>query len=121
MDTLLVNIPFRDESEKGKLSYNPTSPASQNSKSTRTPGLDLSSSEPLSSFAVHMFKSEVWQPGSLEVNGRKGRRALCVISKDKLRYLVLDLDGDNPNSYRESENDGASDGEDEEEGSEMQL
>ena len=121
MDTLLINIPFRDKSEKGQLSYATTSSTTDDSETTRMPMLDLSSSGSLSSFIVHTFRSEVWQAGSLEVNGRKGRRALCVVSQDRLRYLLLDLDGDNANSYRETMDDGASDGEGEEEGSEMEL
>lgn len=31
-------------------------------------------------------------PGSLEVNGRKGRRVICIISQDRLRYVLFDLD-----------------------------
>ena len=33
-----------------------------------------------------------WTPESLEINGRKGRRAVCVLAEDRLRYRVFDLD-----------------------------
>jgi anaphase-promoting complex subunit 4 len=32
-------------------------------------------------------------PEKLEVNGRKGRRVVCVLGKDRLHYRVFDLDG----------------------------
>ncbi len=30
----------------------------------------------------------------LEVNGRKGRRAVCILYEDRLHYGVFDLDSD---------------------------
>lgn len=34
-----------------------------------------------------------WAPESLAVNGRKGRRIVCVLAQDRLHYRVYDLDG----------------------------
>ena len=33
-----------------------------------------------------------WAPERLEVNGRKGKRVICVLAQDRLRYRVYDLD-----------------------------
>lgn len=40
-------------------------------------------------FATSGAKS---RPVQLDVNGRKGRRAVCVLYGDAFRYEVLDLD-----------------------------
>ncbi|KAI9802111.1 MAG: hypothetical protein M1833_002032 [Piccolia ochrophora] len=44
-----------------------------------------------SSYSCHTF-SESFRPASLEINGRKGRRVLCVLGEDHLHYKVFDLD-----------------------------
>ena len=55
--------------------------------------LDLSNEESLSRYVCHTYpKGSQWTPERLEVNGRKGRRAVCVISRTKTYYSVLDLD-----------------------------
>ena len=33
-----------------------------------------------------------WTPKRLEVNGRKGRRVVCVFAEDRFHYRVYDLD-----------------------------
>lgn len=33
-----------------------------------------------------------WTPERMEVNGRKGRRAICVLARDGFHYRVYDLD-----------------------------
>ena len=33
-----------------------------------------------------------WTPERIEVNGRKGRRAICVLAQDRFHYRVYDLD-----------------------------
>ncbi len=33
-----------------------------------------------------------WVPERLEVNGSKGRRAICVLAQDRLHYRIYDLD-----------------------------
>jgi anaphase-promoting complex subunit 4 len=58
------------------------------------------------SFFKHMFASGV-EPVRLEVNGRKGRRVVCVLYGDRSRYSVFDLDTvseDDVEEYEEAEN-----------------
>jgi anaphase-promoting complex subunit 4 len=33
-----------------------------------------------------------WAPEKLEINGRKGRRIVCVLAKDKKNYRVYDIE-----------------------------
>ena len=33
-----------------------------------------------------------WVPESIEVNGRKGRRVVCVLAQDRVHYRIFDLD-----------------------------
>ena len=33
-----------------------------------------------------------WTPQRMEINGRKGRRAACVVAEDSFHYRVYDLD-----------------------------
>ena len=41
----------------------------------------------------HTFPAgPIWTPECIEINGRKGRRAVCVLAQDRLRYRVFDLD-----------------------------
>lgn len=58
-----------------------------------TVGLDVSFVSSLTPYTRHIFPQEsVSQPEKLEVNGRKGRRVVCVLDADGLRYRVFDLD-----------------------------
>ena len=68
--------------------------ASQSGDSENETILDLSSSALLDPYVHHTFEAgnPTWTPWRLEVNGRKGRRAVCVISQDRLRYILYDLD-----------------------------
>jgi anaphase-promoting complex subunit 4 len=48
----------------------------------------------------HTFPQDAsWAPERIEINGRKGRRVVCVIAQDKIHYRIFDLDtpidGDN--------------------------
>lgn len=64
------------------------------SENPQHPSLDFSSSEHYEMCTWHQFsKGASWTPAILEVNGRKGRRAVCVLASDKLHYRVYDLDG----------------------------
>lgn len=60
-------------------------------------------------FAAHGPKA---RPIHVDVNGRKGRRAICVLYGDSMRYEVLDLDaaieeeeeqGDEENEYSDDD------------------
>ncbi|KAI9847251.1 MAG: hypothetical protein M1830_007395, partial [Pleopsidium flavum] len=56
-------------------------------------GLNLSDLSLLAPYTRHTFPREgSFQPERLEVNGRKGRRVVCVLDQDKLHYRVFDLD-----------------------------
>jgi anaphase-promoting complex subunit 4 len=33
-----------------------------------------------------------WAPERIEINGRKGRRIICVLAKDKTNYRIYDID-----------------------------
>ena len=53
--------------------------------------------DPLDAKANHVLQhtfpaGPTWTPECLEINGRKGRRAVCVLAEDRLRYRVFDLD-----------------------------
>ncbi|KAJ5488290.1 Anaphase-promoting complex subunit 4 [Penicillium expansum] len=56
--------------------------------------LDLSPESPHASVLIHLFPlhGPKARPVHVDVNGRKGRRAICVLYGDAMRYEVLDLD-----------------------------
>jgi len=55
--------------------------------------LDLTEADQLHQFTRHTFPAgNLWTPEKLEVNGRKGRRVVCVLAKDRLHYRVFDVD-----------------------------
>jgi len=57
------------------------------------PKIDLSDAEQCRSCTWHEFPAGVsWVPERLEVNGRKGRRAICVLAQDSVHYRIYDLD-----------------------------
>lgn len=95
--TLLVNLPYSNQgSDAGVLTYyhvqNTTSSSFQDPTLAKE-ALDLSNEELLSNFVCHTYpKGSQWTPERLEVNGRSGRRAVCVVSRTKTCYSVLDLD-----------------------------
>lgn len=56
----------------------------------------LSSGSSHAEFIKHVF---AWsgpksKPMRIEVNGRKGRRAICVVYGDGMRYEVIDMDAE---------------------------
>ncbi|KAH0543232.1 hypothetical protein FGG08_002396 [Glutinoglossum americanum] len=65
-------------------------------------------------FSCHFFPATEagFVPEMLEINGRKGRRVVCVLGRDRLHYRVFDLDGE----AEEEEDEDEDEGEDEEEG-----
>ena len=49
--------------------------------------------ELLPHYLRHTFgKNSGFAPERLEVNGRKGRRVVCVLGQDRLHYKIFDLD-----------------------------
>ena len=55
------------------------------------PSISLSEDEVTSTYARHTFPADSFKPARMEINGRKGRRVICVLSKDGLRYKIFDL------------------------------
>lgn len=60
---------------------------------TRLSEMDLSNAEQCRTCTWHEFPTGVsWTPERIEVNGRKGRRAICVLAQDRFHYRIFDLD-----------------------------
>lgn len=46
-------------------------------------------------YVRHTFPPDAKRvPLKMEVNGRKGRRVICILYEDRLHYSVFDLDSD---------------------------
>lgn len=57
------------------------------------PSIDLADPEHLRTYTWLEFPSGVsWTPKRMEVNGRKGRRVICIVAQDNFHYRVYDLD-----------------------------
>ena len=57
------------------------------------PSIDLSDQKYMDQFVLHKFPTGLsWTPERIEINGRKGRRIICVVAKDNMRYRIHDLD-----------------------------
>ena len=66
---------------------------SQAEQSNSTPSIDLWNPEDLNACTWQEFPVGVsWTPERLDVNGRKGRRVICVLAQDRFHYRVYDLD-----------------------------
>lgn len=85
--------------------------------------LDLSPESPHADILVHQFASHgpKARPIHVDVNGRKGRRAVCVLYGDSMRYEVLDLDAAMEEDEGEDEDEEDEEEEEEEEEGEDQL
>ena len=86
-----------DDTSESVITYHEWKPGSKAASESHSVGLDLSNREELIQHIRHTFLDEtLWIPGELEVNGRKGRRAVCVVAKDGSQYRVYDLDSAAP-------------------------
>lgn len=57
------------------------------------PGVNSYDLKESSHLLRHTFpKGPTWTPERMEINGRKERRAVCVLAQDALHYRVFDLD-----------------------------
>lgn len=55
--------------------------------------IELSGPDAASAYTWQEFPEGVsWTPERVEVNGRKGRRVICVLAQDRFHYRVYDLD-----------------------------
>ncbi|KAK2762196.1 hypothetical protein FQN54_001205 [Arachnomyces sp. PD_36] len=118
--TYLINFPYRHDPEAAFSPLPATNeqiPSQQQKKDTRATDspihrdveLDLNQHP---SFFRHKFAPGV-EPVGLEVNGRKGRRVVCVLYGDGSRYSVFDLDsagGEDDVEEQEEGEDGEGDG-----------
>ena len=65
----------------------------QSSDSHNGDVIRLSTAEALEPYIQHQFADGVGSaPRELIVNGRKGRRAVCVTAEDGIHYRVFDID-----------------------------
>ena len=94
----LLSVPYRSQSQSlDGLNYAATN---THGKSTVTKqfasapsDLDLSNAETMKHYVKHTFpEGPSWTPERLEVNGRKGRRAVCVVAEDRIHYRIFDID-----------------------------
>lgn len=55
--------------------------------------LDLENSEHMPELTRHIFPAGVsWAPEKMDINGRKGRRVMCIVAQDKKSYRIYDVD-----------------------------
>ncbi|KAL2833937.1 putative anaphase-promoting complex component Cut20/Apc4 [Aspergillus pseudoustus] len=102
----LLHIPFKG---RESLHYrNPRVPFAiqihrTNGDHVKLTPLDLTSSEPrIVNLVKHRFPDKA-QPVKIDVNGRQGRRAICVLHGEGLRYEVLDMDAEMEDEEEEDE------------------
>lgn len=124
----LLNLPFQPASvlatseEAGaiaiSLTYVENNPHPTTAKPTvQSTPLEIGSLLEETDIVIHIFASSgpKSNPVHIDVNGRQGRRAICVLYGDTMRYEVLDLDaGLEEEEYEdeeEDEEDGEEDGE----------
>ena len=96
----MLRIPYRKRSDRSEtLAY--TVMANQNVTNAKgtarraniIPSMDLADPEHLRTYTWLEFPPGVcWTPQRMEVNGRKGRRVICVVAQDNFHYRVYDLD-----------------------------
>ncbi|KAJ5359271.1 uncharacterized protein N7496_011684 [Penicillium cataractarum] len=122
--TYLLNLPFQPASvlatseEAGALAvpltYVENNPHPPTAKPTvQSTPMDIGSLLEETNIVIHIFASSgpKSNPLHIDVNGRQGRRAICVLYGDTMRYEVLDLDAE----LEEEENEEEDDDEDEDE------
>ena len=95
----LLSIPYRPESESPyNLPYAPWSETSKSSKESRGAAVQsdkvtrLSDEDVSVQYSSHAFPPGPFRPKMLEINGRKGRRVVCVVGNEGLYYQIFDLD-----------------------------
>lgn len=102
----LLNFPFRSSAAHASddtpaafvptyFDIDPTSTSSTPQPGTPITSLDISDDSIYASLVKHAFPASgpKAKPVRMDVNGRKGRRAVCVLYGDGSRYDVLDIDG----------------------------
>ena len=55
--------------------------------------IDLAAPNVASTYTWQELREGIsWTPERIEINGRKGRRVICVLAQDRFHYRVYDLD-----------------------------
>ena len=94
----LLYFSYRHESESlSDVNYTTLKPYAKDTNATPQPKgaahLDLSNEGEIKQYIQHTFPDgPSWTPQRLEVNGRKGRRAACVVPEDRIRYRIFDIE-----------------------------
>lgn len=79
---------------------------SQDTTGNPRPSVDLSNEEALDEHTwLRLDGGNFSIPERLEINGRKGRRAVCVIFKDRCTYKIYDLEGPSEKTGLNANND----------------
>ncbi|KAL9011267.1 MAG: hypothetical protein Q9173_003875 [Seirophora scorigena] len=61
--------------------------------STETHSIDLRNPKEVAARTIHRFPAgKAWAPQRMEINGRKGRRILCLLAEDNLHYRQYAID-----------------------------
>ena len=91
----LLKHPYRagagNTSAMNFVPWNATDRATQHEFNAILP-IELLKEDGSSSYTCHTYSIGAMQPIRLEINGRKGRRVVCVLGEDLQQYQVLDLD-----------------------------
>lgn len=95
----LFRIPYRETANAyGKSSYatiNERNVEHSTDNSDTRSTFDFSDSDVVSAYTWLEYPEGVsWTPERMEINGRTGRRAICVLARDRFHYRVYGLDNE---------------------------
>lgn len=96
----MLRIPYRKRSDRSEtLAYtvmvnqDVTNAKGTAERANIISSIDLADPEHLRTYTWLEFPPGVsWTPERMEVNGRKGRRVICIVAQDNFHYRVYDLD-----------------------------
>ena len=87
-----MNIRYRNADEDQRLVFTKFA-GTQTSEVNSIPEIRTIDLKQSGHLVRHSFPpGPTWTPKRMEINGRKGRRALCALAQDGLHYRVYDLD-----------------------------
>ena len=90
----LLGIPYRDtEQSANALTYIHIDDKDVERDASSGNTLDLADADMMNRYERHTFPGgKSWTPVRLEINGRKGRRVMCILAEDLTRYRLYDVD-----------------------------
>lgn len=94
----LLSILYNKQSDSTDgLTYSTASELTQkNPRANISPNVSVSLGTNVSNHVRHTFPQGLeWAPERIEINGRKGRRIICVLAKDRISYRIYDIDSVN--------------------------